>query len=165
MDNLRFQVSDLLGHPGADRWVYGEAKVNFEVGESSVSSSSATYAHVTATSLGVLVDGWSGVMADHVCARCLRKWEGPIETEWSELFVRHPGEDESLVGVDGMIDLGPVVHDEVSLALPADPVCRPDCLGLCVECGADLNTDPCAGHGEEPSSPFAALRQLFGSES
>jgi uncharacterized metal-binding protein YceD (DUF177 family) len=165
MDDLRFQVSDLLGHPGLDRWIYGEAKVNLAVGETVVSSRSATYAHVTATSVGVLVDGWSGVMADHTCARCLRTWEAPVETEWSELFARQPGPDESPIEADGMIDLGPVVHDELSLALVADPVCQPDCLGLCVECGADLNIAPCAGHGDESSSPFAALKQLFGSES
>lgn len=164
MDNLRFQVSDLLGHPGLDRWVYGEAKVFLEIGESKVSSSSATYAHLTSTSVGIVVDGWSGVMADHTCARCLATWEGPIEAEWTELFARRPGEDESPIGVDGMIDLGPVVHDELSLALPPDPLCRPDCLGLCVECGAYLNTDPCAGHDDASSSPFAALKQLFGSE-
>lgn len=165
MNDLRFQVSDLLGHPGLDRWVYGEAKLALAVGETSVSSLAATYAHITAVTHGVLVDGWSGVMANHICARCLREWEAPVETQWSELFMRRPGEDESPIGVDGMVDLAPVVHDELSLALPADPLCRPDCRGLCVTCGADLNMDPCAGHDDESSSPFAALRQLFGSES
>jgi len=160
-DDLRFQVSDLLGHPGADRFIYGEAKIPLRVGESSVSSRSATYARVIAVSDGVLVEGWSGVMADHVCARCLREWEGSIDAEWSELFVRHPDEDESQIELDGSIDLEPVVRDVLSLALPSDPLCQPGCLGLCVECGADLNMDPCGGHDVDSSSPFAALKQLF----
>jgi uncharacterized protein len=163
MDDLRFQVSDLLGHPGLDRYVYGEQKLNVEIGETIVSSRSATYAHLTAVSNGVLASGWSAVMADHTCSRCLIEWEAPVETEWTELFIRNPAADESPLGVDGTIDLGPVVRDELVLALPADPLCRPDCRGLCVECGADLNVDPCAGHGDESSSPFAALRQLFDS--
>jgi uncharacterized protein len=160
--NLRFQVSDLLGHPGQSRDVYGEMKLYLKVGETTTSSSAATFARLTAVHEGILAAGWSGVMADHVCVRCLIGWEGPVEAEWSELFVRHPDADQSPITPDGIIDLEPIVRDELSLALPADPLCRQDCAGICPECGADLNNAPCDGHGDDSEGPFAALKQLFG---
>lgn len=164
MADLRFQVTDLLGHPGLGRDVYGELKLNLKVGETTASTKSATFAKFTAVHDGILAKGWSGVMADHTCVRCLTEWEGPIEADWAELFVRHPTEDESLIGADGVIDLEPVVRDELSLALPPDPLCRANCAGICPECGADLNDAPCEGHGDTSDSPFAALKQLFGSD-
>lgn len=163
MGDLRFQVSDLLGHPGSHRDVYGEVKLFLKVGETTTRSSSATFAHLTAVGEGILAEGWSGIMADHVCVRCLREWEGPVETQWSELFVRQPDGDQNAIAPDGVIDLEGVVHDELSLALPADPLCRPHCAGICPECGADLNDAPCEGHGDLSEGPFAALKQLFGS--
>ncbi|MGH8924875.1 MAG: YceD family protein [Acidimicrobiia bacterium] len=162
MANLRFQVSDLLGHPGLHRDVYGEMKLGLKVGETTTSTSAATFTRLTAVHGGLLAEGWSGVMADHVCVRCLKEWEGPIETEWSELFVRDPDNDQSAISPDGMVDLEPVVRDELSLALPSDPLCGPHCAGICPECGADLNEAPCDGHGEPSEGPFAALKQLFG---
>ena len=47
--------------------------------------------------------------------------------------------------LDGeLFDLEPVLRDAVVLALPFQPVCRADCPGLCVECGARLADHP--GH-------------------
>jgi uncharacterized protein len=46
------------------------------------------------------------------------------------------------------------------LALPFQPLCREDCPGLCVECGARLADDPEHSH-EEPIDPrWAGLTQL-----
>jgi uncharacterized protein len=37
-------------------------------------------------------------------------------------------------------------------------LCRPDCRGLCLECGADLNADPSHTHGADDIDPrLAAL--------
>ena len=36
------------------------------------------------------------------------------------------------------IDFGPVIGDELALAEPMQPLCRPDCRGLCPDCGLRL---------------------------
>lgn len=41
------------------------------------------------------------------------------------------------------LDLGEAVREELALAVPAFPLCRDDCAGLCPGCGADLNAGPC----------------------
>lgn len=41
------------------------------------------------------------------------------------------------------LDLLPMVRDAIHLAVPIAPRCRPDCRGLCPECGANLNQGQC----------------------
>jgi len=36
------------------------------------------------------------------------------------------------------------VREVILLEVPAAPICRPDCAGLCPRCGADRNAGPCA---------------------
>jgi uncharacterized protein len=43
------------------------------------------------------------------------------------------------------IDIRDVAREELALAVPARLLlCREDCAGLCLTCGADLNAGPCA---------------------
>jgi DUF177 domain-containing protein len=42
------------------------------------------------------------------------------------------------------IEIRDVVREELALAVPTRlPLCRDDCAGLCLTCGADLNAGPC----------------------
>ena len=63
------------------------------------------------------------------------------------------------------VDLTGPIRDEVALAIPVRPVCRPDCRGLCPTCGTDLNSDPDHGHDEGTDSPFAVLEGMFADRS
>lgn len=59
------------------------------------------------------------------------------------------------------IDLTQSVQESLFLALPMKPLCKTDCLGLCPQCGHDLNEGPC-GHEEPVSDPrLFALRELW----
>jgi uncharacterized protein len=42
-----------------------------------------------------------------------------------------------------VIDLEPIVREQVLLSLPMSAVCREDCRGLCVKCGQNLNEKQC----------------------
>ena len=164
MSELRFSVGDLVARPGTHRDVVGVLALNLKIGETTVDDDAEVKARLQAIPDGILVRARANAVADHICARCLVEWSNEIEVEIVELFARYPIEDQSGIAPDLTIDLGPIVHDEVSLNLPPVPICRPDCQGLCPNCGADLNMSPCAGHGDDTASPFAALRQLFEAE-
>ena len=74
------------------------------------------------------------------------------------------GGDEELsspyVDDDGELDLAGWARDALALALPAQITCRPDCAGLCPECGANLNDDPEHAHEPEPDPRWAKLSEL-----
>ena len=56
------------------------------------------------------------------------------------------------------LDLVPMVREQVILAAPMQPVCREDCLGLCPQCGQNLNERRCGCPPEQAPSPFRVLR-------
>ncbi|MBL3686840.1 DUF177 domain-containing protein [Leucobacter zeae] len=69
------------------------------------------------------------------CGRCLKDFTTPFQVEFQELFAYTPTEAEEY-GVHGdHVDLEPPLRDAVVLALPFQPVCRPDCPGLDPESG------------------------------
>ena len=51
--------------------------------------------------------------------------------------------------VDGSLEVSDWARDAVVLALPEKILCRPDCAGLCPECGKNLNDEPHT-HEETP---------------
>ncbi len=56
------------------------------------------------------------------------------------------------------LDLVPMVREQVILAAPMQPLCREDCLGLCPQCGQNLNERRCGCPPEQTPSPFRVLR-------
>ena len=80
------------------------------------------------------------------CVRFLAPYNQALATSFQEVYAfRRDQVTESglLVPEDGNIDLAPLVNEYMQLEIPIKPLCRPDCKGLCVECGADLNTETC----------------------
>lgn len=70
------------------------------------------------------------------------------------------GGDEERLVVHDTVDLEPVLRDAVVTALPFQPVCRPDCQGLCPDCGIRLEEAP-ADHVHDQVDPrWAALAAL-----
>lgn len=72
-----------------------------------------------------------------------------------------PADELDLYMHDGVtLDLRPPVHDYVLLAFPVQPLCRPDCAGLCQVCGGNRNEVPCTCQAEAADPRFALLQQL-----
>src|SRR6185312_6970432 len=112
---------------------------------------------------GVLVTGTATVEVRGECVRCLGEVSGQLEVDIQELFV-YPGvepDDDLASRLQGdLIDLEPLLRDEVVLDLPFQPLCREACLGLCAECGADLNGDPDHSHDAPIDPRWAKLSAL-----
>lgn len=114
------------------------------------------------------------------CTRCLK----PIDPDWTvnaTLFFpydapgaddgRGTGEVEIIAGEDEAEDVYPLssdgafadmespLRDTLVEALPLQPLCKEDCLGLCPQCGVDLNEDP-DHHHDVTDIRFAALEQF-----
>jgi uncharacterized protein len=113
---------------------------------------------------GVLATGTARAAVAGECVRCLEPLDGlDVEADFQELYF-FPGEntggdEDAAFLVGDLLDLEPIVHDAVVLALPLSPLCREDCQGLCSECGAPLNEDP--DHSHEIVDPrWAALADL-----
>ncbi len=56
-----------------------------------------------------------------------------------------------------VIDLDPMLREQVLLALPGYPVCGEGCKGLCSACGANLNERDCGCDRHVPDPRWAGL--------
>lgn len=115
---------------------------------------------------GVLVSATARVTTTGECARCLGAIEDDLEVAFQELYVypESDAEEDEAGRLDGeLLDLEPALRDAVVLALPYQPVCRPDCSGLCVQCGARLDDEPDHSHLEEVDARWMAL-STYGTE-
>jgi uncharacterized protein len=113
------------------------------------------------TSRGVLVQGKLEAEVLAECVRCLEPVTVTMELELEELF-SYPPSPETPYSVDdtGILDLAPLIREEAILAVPMGVLCRPDCAGLCLECGQNLNEETCDCDQEEIDPRFAILQQL-----
>lgn len=107
------------------------------------------------------------------CSRCLTATVAPVEVHIEEEAL--PSIDiDSGQAIDATsepdalrldqhheLDLSEPVREAISLAEPIAPLCRPDCRGLCLVCGANLNDDPRHGHADDAIDPrLAQLAEL-----
>lgn len=103
----------------------------------------------------VRVKGAFAVKVELACARCLEPFVGKIADNIDEslkLVERASGADSSWDGdlevEDGRFDLAPLMAELFWLAWPRKALCRPDCAGLCPNCGANLNEPSSCSCGE-----------------
>lgn len=123
-------------------------------------------AKISRTPQGLLVEGKFAGIVSLECARCLEEYPHTLRWEFTELyaFTRDNITDSGLlVPDDAHIDLQTLVHDFALVEIPITPICKPGCLGLCVECGQNLNEKDC-GHRPPSDSPFSALKDLLESK-
>jgi uncharacterized protein len=73
-------------------------------------------------------------------------------------FAPEDAEEETYSGK--VIDLDPIVREQVLLALPGYPVCQDGCKGLCTVCGANLNERECGCDRHVPDPRWAGLKDV-----
>lgn len=126
----------------------------------------------THTDPGAYLEGDARASVSQECARCLRPIQVPVRAHFAEQYyasihvesgaqMPEAPVDAKQIGHDFRIDLTPLLREEVILATPQAPLCRPECRGLCPICGRDLNEDP-HEHEAEVDERWADLRALEG---
>lgn len=118
---------------------------------------------------GCLVRGTIGGEVVVPCNRCGENARIDINGKFDE-FEEVPlessmrkGEGESHIIYERhapMLDLAGIAWEQLMLAMPVNPLCRPDCNGLCPICGANLNLETCDCRKDEEDPRMAPLRNL-----
>jgi DUF177 domain-containing protein len=111
------------------------------------------------------------------CGRCLTPVITPISVQIEEealpsidietgLPVDPTAEPDALrIDDHHELDLETPIREAISLAEPIAVLCRPDCRGLCPECGIDMNDNPSHKHADDDVDPrLAALADWSGIE-
>ncbi|MFF2276665.1 YceD family protein [Agromyces sp. NPDC058126] len=161
-------VRDLVNRPGEMREERFSAPAPEQLGEGlvAVKEGAAIDLDVRLESVheGILVTAEVDATADGECGRCLIELAVPVQVEFQELFGYHGGEAIEYEVQDDHVDLEPLIRDAVVLALPFQPVCRPDCPGLDPETGVRLADHPELVTPEHSDPRWAALAGFQASE-
>ena len=84
-----------------------------------------------------------------VCDRCAEDVNKQMSFSVDKILVRElandadADSDEYIVLESGVLDLDDYIREEVQLFLPSKVLCKPDCKGLCSNCGKNLNLGDC----------------------
>ncbi|HRL13679.1 MAG TPA: DUF177 domain-containing protein [Aggregatilineales bacterium] len=118
------------------------------------------------TTEGILVQANLHIGIKAECYRCLDEVNHDVEVTIEELFTHHSQANlEFSIDDDAILDLGPLLRAEVLIAASYGVLCKPDCKGLCQECGTNLNHETCEC-SQKPIDPrFAKLKELLDSGS
>jgi uncharacterized protein len=73
-------------------------------------------------------------------------------------FAPEDAEEDTYSGK--VVDLDPIVREQILLALPGYPVCDEGCKGLCPVCGANLNERDCGCDRRVPDPRWAGLKNV-----
>lgn len=120
---------------------------------------------VSRATQGLLFHVQMEALTPTVCVRCLTPFEQPLQVDFTELYAFSPrqmSESGLLFPESGVIDLAPLVREYMWLEVPIQPVCRPDCKGLCPVCGANQNEVVCHHEPESVDPRLAVLKSLLG---
>lgn len=129
-----------------------------------------------------VINGNLSASLNMICSRCAAPFVHSFDHNFSALFCKDPllageGEshgfarhahDESNASQDiditylhgETIDLSDVLHEQVQLQIPFQPLCKEDCKGICITCGTDFNFGKCACAKMNKTSPFSKLAAL-----
>lgn len=121
----------------------------------------------------IQVDGRLSSAIEAQCDRCGRLFTDEVQGSFiykviagedSSLSVQERevrDEDIELYYLQGMtLDLAEMLREQLVLTMPEKRLCDQECKGLCVRCGAKLNTEKCGCELEQSDSPFAILKSL-----
>ena len=104
------------------------------------------------------------------CSRCLTNIMLPIVLHDSIEFIEEPKEGLDVVLVNEFsfeygldeLDLMPYLDRIIEASIETKPLCKPDCKGLCAECGQDLNKAQCECHLKQEVDPrLEKLKELL----
>jgi len=115
--------------------------------------------------------GEARLIARDTCARCLEECTFELVADLLVLADRRGSDDPrdedaleregSVLYHEGLeVDLGPPIREAVILEVPKIIVCKPDCRGLCGECGQNLNESGCNCAPASDDSRWEALKGL-----
>ena len=130
---------------------------------------------LTRTNHGILADVVYTVDVEQECGRCLDPARSTIKSEVSEEFlpsvnittgmpeIIDPDLEAPRVNANHELDVTDIVRQDIVVQQPLQPLCKPDCPGLCPSCGSELQAGACAcaDDGEIADNQLGRLGELL----
>ncbi len=171
---VRLDLRKVINHPGDTVVTTYETDVQLWEG--------GQWVHVRGEASGTNVDGRFVLVTGKVsttvvleCSRCLTPFEQELEATFeaqcdirtfhllAEGLTVEEGEEVTAIFDANSADLWELSRQALVVNLPMRPLCRPECKGLCPQCGANLNETQCGCSlpADPRWAPLEALMERF----
>lgn len=119
---------------------------------------------------GILVSVCLSATSNDVCSRCLEPLLSVSDIDFQEEFAPtvdidtgarlSPPDDVFAIDERQVLDLNEAIRQYRLASRSMQPLCRPDCRGLCPDCGSNLNLGPCSCPIKSADPRWRALTEL-----
>lgn len=124
---------------------------------------------ITMSNLGVgkaLVTGKLVMTLQMVCDRCLTEVPVRMQLDFTREVSapsQNPELDEENQDIleEGQLNVEALINNEILMNLPDKVLCKPDCRGICKQCGHNLNEGDCGCDDFVPDPRMAAIKDIF----
>ncbi len=160
---LLVNVADLLRRPGTERDLVCDVstpELSLDDERFGVDDRAHVALHLESLTDGIVVTGELRVPYAGTCRRCLRPVNEVATSAVQELYQVIITDNDAFAINGEQLDLRAMVRESLLLDTPHDPLCRPDCAGLCPYCGVDRNDVSCDCQAPSHASPWDVLDQL-----
>jgi uncharacterized protein len=157
--NVGFIVHEEIGYTSEFTFDVAKAEI-----EDFVLTNITGVVRVGRTQQGLVMQGNFSGDTTLECVRCLKDFSHHLVWEIAELYAfshKSVGEAGLILPESAQIDLASLLREYALLEVPINPIHDPECKGLCIECGQDLNEKDCGHSQHNEDSPFAALKKLL----
>jgi uncharacterized protein len=171
VSSIRIELSDI--REGVNRFAFrvGPEEIGLEEEGAVYRKPVDVDIEITRTGGTLTVRGSARTEVERICGRCLSAFTEdetlPFDDAWKVegdrvrvYDVDYEGDPGYLAGPAGAVVLDEMVREAVLVHSPMQPVCRPECRGLCPVCGADRNEGECGCRVEPGHEAWQALRDL-----
>lgn len=129
--------------------------------------------HFTRTKDGILVRASLDGAVPSTCSRCLEDFDAPIHLDIEEEYfpvidvitgrpLQQPEDQSSFtISENHILDLTEAVRQYTLLALPMQPICSPECAGICPKCGKIHKEGQCEFDEPSVDPRLAGLNRLL----
>ena len=162
---MRFNLASLLKEPVGSKTSFDIDEAQQRLAEDLCVDFVRGTVEFTRINRGIFGEGQLRSQIQLECARCLETFAQPLDLHLEVQFgsppIRPQGEMLFPIGGKGILNLTAALREHVLLDLPMRPLCKPDCRGLCVECGKNLNEETCDCVKETIDPRLAGLKDLL----
>ena len=171
---MKILVKDILAVPAELDWTEPVGELNALLGEGrgdyEFAPPLAVHLSHSRAGLDLFFAGRVEGRATASCARCLDRFPLVLAKDFSLVLTPEaqlegeialaPADLAQSFYSGPEVDMTPLVHEQVLLALPTRPLCAEECRGLCPQCGVNRNTGACQCTVETGDPRLAVLRTL-----
>ena len=165
-------LTDVLTKEGKAVTMQTESELTeVTVGDTVFSISDKMPVNLTFTNIGkgkARITGDAKMTFAMSCDRCLKPVDKTLELRFDrevyapDMIDSVPEGSDDQGFMDGcQLDVDDLLNIEIIINWPMKILCKPDCLGICRQCGKDLNTGTCGCDTFVPDPRMALIKDIF----